>query len=52
MAKTIKRILHDSSVMLLLIAAATALGWLFSHLGLQETNVVVAYILSVLLVAR
>lgn len=52
MTKTIRRIIRDSTIMLLLIAAATALGWIFSHLGFQETNVVVAYILSVLLVAR
>ena len=52
MSKTVKEIIRDSVIMLLLIAAATALGWIFSHLGFQETNVVVAYILSVLLIAR
>ena len=43
------RVIIDILVTLFLLAMATAFGYLFSSLELQETNVVVVYILSVLL---
>lgn len=51
-----KKKFHDSFrsalITLLLLAGATAAGFLFHHFHFPETNVVVVYILSVLLVAR
>ena len=47
--KTQIRILIDVSVTLILLAVATGFGYLFNILELQETNVVVVYILSILL---
>ena len=36
---------------MLLLAAATFIGWIFRKLGLHETNVVVVYMLTVLLIS-
>lgn len=37
---------------MLLLAAATGIGWLFRSIGFPETNIVIVYLLSVLLIAR
>lgn len=37
---------------MLLLAAATGIGWLFCSIGFPETNIVIVYLLSVLLIAR
>lgn len=39
-------------VSLLLLSAATAIGWLFRFAEFPETNIVIVYLLSVLLIAR
>lgn len=47
--------IREIRYMLILIActaAATSLGWLFRYLNFPETNIVVVYILSVILIAR
>jgi K+-sensing histidine kinase KdpD len=47
-----KRIPFQILITISFIAIATGLGWGFRQLSFPETNIVVAYILSVLLVAR
>lgn len=49
---TKKNSLQECLIILLCLIAATAVGLLFRTLNFPETNIVVAYILSVLLVAR
>ena len=45
-------VLKNTMFGLLLLAAATLTGWFFRTWGLHETNVVVVYILTVLLISR
>lgn len=52
MGKIIKGILKNSLITAVLVISATALGSLFIDWDFQETNVVITYILSVLLVSR
>lgn len=52
MKKAIKEIFNNLMITLILVILATAVGSLFSYWDLQETNVVIIYILSVLLVSR
>ena len=52
MKKRVLRVLKDMGLTILLLMGATAVGWIFWNQGLHETNVVVAYILAVLLIAR
>lgn len=52
MKKTIKNILKDSFLTIFFLAVATMIGLAFHKGGIQESNVVVVYILSVLLIAR
>ena len=35
-----------------MIAAATAIGWVFRYIGFPETNIVIVYLLSILMTAR
>jgi len=39
-------------IMLLFICGATGVGYFFRHLGFSETNIVIVYLLSILLIAR
>ena len=52
MGKKVTEMLQNLGITLLLLALATALGWVFQHLELQNSNVVIVYLLSVLLTAR
>lgn len=45
-------IFRDIGLVILFLALATAIGALFQHLDFHQTNVVVVYILSVLLISR
>lgn len=47
-----KQLLLSFSLLVLLLSAATAIGWLFREIGFPETNIVVVYIFSILLTAR
>lgn len=46
------RVLRDIGLVILLLAMATVVGAIFHRLGFHETNAVVVYIFSVLLIAR
>ena len=50
--KNIASVLKDTGFGILMLCAATIIGWLFHRWGLHETNVVVVYILTVLLISR
>lgn len=45
-------VFRDIGLVILLLAVATAIGAVFRHLDFHETNVVVVYIFSVLLISR
>lgn len=45
-------IIRDVVLLVLLLAASTLVGFCFRHWELHETNVVVVYIFSVLLISR
>ena len=46
-----KRILTDCAVFLASIAACTAIGFLFSHLGFTDANIIMVYLLGLLVVS-
>lgn len=46
------RMLQGFALTMVLLIAATGLGWIFKQNQLHQTNIVVVYILSVLLIAR
>ncbi|SEO85293.1 DUF4118 domain-containing protein [Propionispora vibrioides] len=48
----IKSIVYRAGIMLVLVIAASAIGYFFRALGLLETNIVIVYLLAVLLTAR
>ncbi len=50
--RKIREPLKNLSITLVLIISATILGGFFRHWQLHETNIVIAYLLSVLLIAR
>ena len=50
--EAVKSVIIDLLITAVLLISATALGCLFSYFDIQETNVVITYILSVLLVSR
>lgn len=52
MRNTMKEIIKDVFITVAFLFAATLIGCLFNYWGFQETNVVITYILSVLLVSR
>lgn len=52
MERTIKNILANLSLAFLLTGTATVIGFVFRFWNLQETNIVIIYILSVVLTAR
>ena len=52
MKSMVKECIKDFFITIALVTAATVVGCVFTYLELQETNVVVTYILSVLLVSR
>lgn len=45
-------IIHGMLTTLVLLGAATGIGWLFRLAKFPETNIVIVYLLSVLLIAR
>ena len=49
--RTIEAI-QNSAVTIALLAAATAVGWLFRYVNIHDSNVVIVYLLAVLLTAR
>ncbi len=48
----IKSIVYRAGIMLVLVIAASVIGYFFRALGLLETNIVIVYLLAVLLTAR
>jgi two-component system sensor histidine kinase KdpD len=50
--KNYKNILGYALILVMMIAAATGIGWIFRMIGFPETNIVIVYLLSVLMTAR
>lgn len=49
--KAMKKIGLDTVIMVIALACSTGIGYLFGHLGYQETATVVIYVLAVILIA-
>jgi len=45
-------IIHPVLLAVLIIASATGIGWLFRSIGFPETNIVIVYLLSIIMIAR
>lgn len=51
-SKEHQNILRCVLITALMIAAATAIGWIFRYIGFAETNIVIVYLLSILMTTR
>lgn len=52
MKKKVKSIIIQLLIMILVLVIATLIGWLFRAIDFPETNIVILYLLSVLIIAR
>ncbi|MEA4895925.1 MAG: DUF4118 domain-containing protein [Oscillospiraceae bacterium] len=51
-SKEHKNVLRYVLITVTMIAAATGIGWTFRTIGFPETNIVIVYLLSILMIAR